>query len=435
MYFLLLYVILYFNNLILHNFSFVRAIIGKNNGGKFMAAIYLSPIYILLNLYILRWAYLWMGSCHSILQTMAFRIIFALIYILLSTSLLTGFLIKKPRFLHRLLKITGNYFLGIFLYTLIVILAADFGRLLFKYVFHVSWIHSKTAFTIIGGICVLLIFLLSVRGIFHSKYIRVTSYNVDINKTVPDRDSLKIVLLADTHFGYNAGVLRAKELVRKINKQQPDLVCIAGDIFDNDYDAIKSPDKIEKILRGIKSTYGVYACQGNHDLSEEILAGFTFKHKGDNLSDLNDPRMKNFLSNSNIHLLEDTSVLIDHAFYIIGRKDPSVCEKLHETRKTPAQLTENLNRSKPIIALDHQPKELQELADAGVDLDLSGHTHNGQTFPGNFSIKLMWENPCGLLKKENMTNITTSGAGVWGPAMRLGTDSEICTLNIEFQKH
>lgn len=64
--------------------------------------------------------------------------------------------------------------------------------------------------------------------------------------------------------------------------------------------------------------------------------------------------------------------------------------------------------------IDHQPKELQELADAGVDLDLCGHTHNGQTFPGNFTIKLMWENPCGLLSKDNMTNITTSGAGVWG---------------------
>lgn len=398
-----------------------------------MIAIYLSPIYLLLNLYILRWAYLWMGTCHSILRTLGFRLIFAVIYVLLSTSLLTGFLIKNPKSLHRILKITGNYFLGIFLYTLIIILLADFGRILLKYVFHASWIHSRTAFTVAGAICALLILLLSACGIFHAKYIKTTSYDVIINKTIPERTSMKVVLLADTHFGYNAGVLHARELVRKINKQKPDLVCIAGDIFDNEYDAIRNPEKLEKTLRGIKSTYGVYACWGNHDLNEEILAGFTFKHKDGDLSDIKDPRMKKFLKDSNIHILEDESVLINDQFYVIGRKDASLTEKIHETRKAPAQLTEKLDRDKPIIMIDHQPKELQELADAGVDLDLCGHTHNGQTFPGNFTIKLMWENPCGLLSKDNMTNITTSGAGVWGPAMRIGTDSEICSINIQLK--
>lgn len=399
-----------------------------------MIAIYLSPIYLLLNLYILRWAYLWMGTCHSILRTLGFRLIFAVIYVLLSTSLLTGFLIKNPKSLHRMLKITGNYFLGIFLYTLVIILLADFGRILLKYVFHASWIHSRTAFTVAGAICALLILLLSACGIFHAKYIKTTSYDVIINKTIPERTSMKVVLLADTHFGYNAGVLHARELVRKINKQKPDLVCIAGDIFDNEYDAIRNPEKLAKTLRGIKSTYGVYACWGNHDLNEEILAGFTFKHKDGDLSDIKDPRMKKFLKDSNIHILEDESVLINDQFYVIGRKDASLTEKIHETRKAPAQLTEKLDRDKPIIMIDHQPKELQELADAGVDLDLCGHTHNGQTFPGNFTIKLMWENPCGLLSKDNMTNITTSGSGVWGPAMRIGTDSEICSINIQLKK-
>ena len=399
-----------------------------------MIAIYLSPIYLLLNLYILRWAYLWMGTCHSILRTLGFRLIFAVIYVLLSTSLLTGFLIKNPKSLHRMLKITGNYFLGIFLYTLVIILLADFGRVLLKYVFHASWIHSRTAFTVAGAICALLILLLSACGIFHAKYIKTTSYDAIINKTIPERTSMKVVLLADTHFGYNAGVLHARELVRKINKQKPDLVCIAGDIFDNEYDAIRNPEKLEKTLRGIKSTYGVYACWGNHDLNEEILAGFTFKHKDGDLSDIKDLRMKKFLEDSNIHILEDESVLINDQFYVIGRKDASLTEKIDETRKAPAQLTEKLDRDKPIIMIDHQPKELQELADAGVDLDLCGHTHDGQTFPGNFTIKLMWENPCGLLIKDNMTNITTSGAGVWGPAMRIGTDSEICSINIQLKK-
>ena len=314
-----------------------------------MIAIYLSPIYLLLNLYILRWAYLWMGTCHSILRTLGFRLIFAVIYVLLSTSLLTGFLIKNPKSLHRMLKITGNYFLGIFLYTLVIILLADFGRILLKYVFHASWIHSRTAFTVAGAICALLILLLSACGIFHAKYIKTTSYDVIINKTIPERTSMKVVLLADTHFGYNAGVLHARELVRKINKQKPDLVCIAGDIFDNEYDAIRNPEKLEKTLRGIKSTYGVYACWGNHDLNEEILAGFTFKHKDGDLSDIKDPRMKKFLEDSNIHILEDESVLINDQFYESDAKMPPSQKRLMKLEKSPPSLPKNWTGTNPLL--------------------------------------------------------------------------------------
>lgn len=399
-----------------------------------MLAIYLAPVYILLNLYVLRWSYLWIGNCHHLFQSTVFRVILAIVYFLISTTPLTGFLIKKPASLHRILKVTSNYFLGIFMYILMIVLSADIIRLILKYVFHASWIHSRVAFAIAGAICIFSVLLISIRGIYHAKHINVTPYEVTVDKSAGELDSLKIVLIADTHFGYNAGTIHAKEIVKKINKQNPDLVCIAGDIFDNEYEAIHKPEKVKKILRKINSRYGVYACWGNHDLNEEILAGFTFKHKDGDLSDIKDPRMKKFLEDSNIHILEDESVLINDQFYVIGRKDASLTEKIHETRKAPAQLTEKLDRDKPIIMIDHQPKELQELADAGVDLDLCGHTHNGQTFPGNFTIKLMWENPCGLLSKDNMTNITTSGAGVWGPAMRIGTDSEICSINIQLKK-
>ena len=395
-----------------------------------MLAIYLAPLYVLINLYLLRWMYLWMGSCHSILRTLAFRIVFAVAYTLVSTSLLSGFLIKKPAWLHRILKIIGNYLLGIFLYILMIILVADIGRLLFKYVFHFSWIRSPLAFTLTGAVCSILIITISIFGIFHAKKIKVSSYNVTVDKTVPDTDSLKIVLLADTHFGYNAGAIHAQEIVNTINHQNPDLVCIAGDIFDNEFDAIREPEEIEKILQTIHSRYGVYACWGNHDLNEPILAGFTFNQ---NANDISDPRMKEFLQKSNIHLLEDESVLINNKFYIVGRKDASLSEKVGEIRQTPKQLTSSIDKTKPVIFIDHQPKELQELADAGADLDLCGHTHDGQTFPGNITVRFLWENPCGYLKKDNMHNIVTSGAGVWGPAMRIGTDSEICVINVSFQ--
>ena len=397
-----------------------------------MLAIFLAPIYILLNIYVLRWGYLWIGNCHHLFQSRIFRIILTVIYTLIALTPLTGFLIRKPAFLHRILKITSNYFLGIFMYILMVLFSIDIVRLILKYAVHASWIQSRIVFAAVGACCICIVIIISFSGIYHAKHIKVTPYKITVDKSAPDMDSLKIVLLADTHFGYNSGAVHAQEIVDKINEQNPDLVCIAGDIFDNEYDAVREPEKISEILRTIRSKYGVYACWGNHDLNEPILAGFTFKHKKEDSKQLKDPRMKRFLPNSNIQLLEDEAVLIDNSFYVVGRKDASLIEKIEEKRKTPAQLTQKLDKDKTIIVIDHQPKELQDIADAGVDLDLCGHTHDGQTFPGNFTVKFLWENPCGYLQKGSMHNIVTSGSGVWGPAMRVGTDSEICTINLIF---
>ena len=91
-----------------------------------------------------------------------------------------------------------------------------------------------------------------------------------------------------------------------------------------------------------------------------------------------------------------------------------------------------MDLTKPVLVIDHEPRELQELADAGVDVDLCGHTHDGQLFPGNLLSGLMWENSCGYLQKDSMHNIVTSGVGVFGPDMRVGTNAEICDIRIHF---
>ena len=400
-----------------------------------MILLIIIPVYISLNLYILHRVHKWLTACSERFHSRKFAVPYIVIYSLLALSLLFAFLLPSSE-LQVLVKRISNYWLGTFAYILIFIAVADILRLVLKKIpgkIH-DFFFSKVGYVFVGILLTALIGGISAYGIVHSNIVKVKPYEVTIRKNCGDNRDLKVVLVADLHLGYSVGNGQMQRMVKKINDQNADLVVFAGDIFDNEYDAIRNPEKLEKTLRGIKSTYGVYACWGNHDLNEEILAGFTFKHKDGDLSNIKDPRMKKFLEDSNIHILEDESVLINDQFYVIGRKDASLTEKIHETRKAPAQLTEKLDRDKPIIMIDHQPKELQELADAGVDLDLCGHTHNGQTFPGNFTIKLMWENPCGLLSKDNMTNITTSGAGVWGPAMRIGTDSEICSINIQLKK-
>ena len=395
-----------------------------------MLAIFLAPVYILANVFTAYWLLRWMKEVHPLFRHPAVLGVILVLYAFFALSLLTSFLIKRDP-VHRILKVISNCWLGMYLYFLGFTAILVLLRFIFAHtVLTKTWLYSPMGLKAVGLGAILFVTGMCIYGMVHAVHIYTTRYEVPSKKDA----HLKIALVADLHLGYSIGSHQMEEMVEKINAEEPDVVVIAGDIFDNEYDAIRNPEKLEKTLRGIKSTYGVYACWGNHDLNEEILAGFTFKHKDGDLSDIKDPRMKKFLEDSNIHILEDESVLINDQFYVIGRKDASLTEKIHETRKAPAQLTEKLDRDKPIIMIDHQPKELQELADAGVDLDLCGHTHNGQTFPGNFTIKLMWENPCGLLSKDNMTNITTSGAGVWGPAMRIGTDSEICSINIQLKK-
>ena len=395
-----------------------------------MTAFLLAPFYILVNVYVVRWMIRWMGACSHIFQSAVFRAVFIIFYILIASSLLTGFLINKPEFLHRILKNTGNYFLGTFLYIILVIVVVDLVRLILKYVFHARFLEFRSTFVITGFVCMALIILISVYGILHVGTIKVTPYEVTVNKKVKDMDSLKIVLLADTHFGYSINCRHAQKMVEKINAQDPDIVCIAGDIFDNDYDAISDPEGVCNALKSIKSRYGVYACWGNHDLDEPILAGFTF---GGKKKDQADPRMEQLLRDANIHLLTDEAELIDDKFYVVGRNDSSRTHKLVGQRLSPAQLTKDLDLDKPIIFIDHQPKQLQETADAGADLDLCGHTHDGQIFPGNLFIHLFWENSFGYLKKDKMHNIVTSGVGVWGPDMRVGTNCEICPITVHFQ--
>lgn len=395
-----------------------------------MTAFLLAPFYILVNVYVVRWMIRWMGACSHIFQSAVFRAVFIIFYILIASSLLTGFLINKPEFLHRILKNTGNYFLGTFLYIILVIVVVDLVRLILKYVFHVRFLEFRSTFVITGFVCMALIILISVYGILHVGTIKVTPYEVTVNKKVKDMDSLKIVLLADTHFGYSINCRHAQKMVEKINAQDPDIVCIAGDIFDNDYDAISDPEGVCNALKSIKSRYGVYACWGNHDLDEPILAGFTF---GGKKKDQADPRMEQLLRDANIHLLTDEAELIDDKFYVVGRNDSSRTHKLGGQRLSPAQLTKDLDLDKPVIFIDHQPKQLQETADAGADLDLCGHTHDGQIFPGNLFIHLFWENSFGYLKKDKMHNIVTSGVGVWGPDMRVGTNCEICPITVHFQ--
>ncbi len=394
-----------------------------------MIAITLAPVYILVNYYVVRWLIKWVECCSEIFKKRLVRYLIVGIYIFFASSFIVGFFLP-----FRSIKIVGNYWLGVVQYILLFVIWFDLIRIiLLKWkLINEKIIHARKTFILVGILCFLVVGAFSTYGVIHAKKIVVNSYQVQIDKKVDKFSNLKVALVSDLHFGYNSSLSHVKKMVKLINESDPDVVVIAGDIFDNSYEAIYKPDKIIQEIKKIKTKYGVYAVYGNHDIDEKILAGFTFSWKKN--KNLNDPRMTSFLEKANVKLLRDESLLIDDSFYLVGRIDYHKYGMEVEKRKTIEELVSSFDKSKPIILIDHEPYELEEIAKAGVDLDLSGHTHNGQMFPSNVFIKFIWKNPYGLLKVDNMYSAVTSGVGVYGPNMRVGTTAEVMVLDLSFKK-
>ena len=112
--------------------------------------------------------------------------------------------------------------------------------------------------------------------------------------------------------------------------------------------------------------------------------------------------------------MQDEAVLIDNLFYLAGRKDYSRAKKVDNGRLTPAELLGSLDQTKPIFVIDHQPRDYQALDEAGADIDFSGHTHDGQLFPGNLVTALIWDNSYGYQKEGGLHTFVTSGVGCLG---------------------
>lgn len=398
-----------------------------------MIALLLAPVYLVLNAYLARWLVRWMAACtHWFRNKWAVGCIMVF-YAFVSLSPLTGFLVTQGP-AHRFLKLLGNYWLGTLAYSLLTVLALDAARLIWKHTkrgargLH----HPRRVFAALGGLAILFVAGISAWGILHAQSVVLREEAVTVHKAcaVAQGGELRIALVSDLHLGYNVGAAQVQRVVEKINEAQPDVVVLAGDVFDNEYAAVREPDKIAALLRGIHSRFGVYACWGNHDVSEQLLAGFSFAAADPGAED---DAFRAFFRQAGVRLLEDESVLVGDAFYLVGRQDPQRQKKLGGERLSPAQLLAGLDMDKPVFVIDHQPRQLEELAAAGADLDLSGHTHNGQLFPGNILIRLFWKNPAGILQVGSMTSCVTQGAGVWGPAMRVGTDSEVMLLRVQFE--
>ncbi|MDR4040531.1 MAG: metallophosphoesterase [Ruminococcus sp.] len=394
-----------------------------------MIFLFLLPFYLGVSSYMMFRFFYWMKHCNHRFNWLRFKVPFAVVYLFMALSPVIAFLLPKSAVAIVIRRIS-TYWIGIMLYSLLYVVLFDLLRLIAKHTkLKNTLLFSRGSVISIGSVVVACAVATCLYGIFNARNIKVNEYSVTVNKSCGSDKHLKAVLVADLHMGYAIGVDHITNMVEKINQQDADIVIIAGDIFDNSYDGMDDPEGIKAQLKSIKSKYGVYAVYGNHDIDKKILMGFTFDWGG---KQLHNEKMTNFMKECNIKLINDESVLINDEFYLVGRRDTDKPGTEDGTRAEISELTKDLDKTKPIFVLSHEPDELQKTADAGADIDFSGHTHDGQLFPGNLTIGLFWENPCGMIKKDNMYSIVTSGVGVYGTFMRVGTDAEICSVDIDF---
>lgn len=218
------------------------------------------------------------------------------------------------------------------------------------------------------------------------------------------RDSLTIVMASDLHLGYHNGRKELARWVDLINREKPDLVLIGGDIIDISVRPLFEEGMASEFRR---INAPVYACFGNH----EYYAGIA--------------EAERFYADAGIHLLRD-SVATACGLTLIGRDDRS-----NPRRESLGRLMRGADTSRFLLLLDHQPYRLEQAERAGIDFQFSGHTHNGQVWPGPLVVGRLYECAFGQYQKGTTCYYVSSGMGIWGGKFRIGTRSEYVVMRLK----
>lgn len=224
---------------------------------------------------------------------------------------------------------------------------------------------------------------------------------------------LRIVALSDLHLGRLTSDAFLSDVVDLIEPLSPDVVLFVGDILEWDFHPSEA-QAAAAVLERLKPRFGIWGVMGNHEF---------FGGKG--------KRNKALLNQIGIRMLDDQWALIGEnpgeKVLLIGRRDYSW------GRKPLQEVISNVpeeDRGALKILLDHQPVNLAAAEKAGVFLQLSGHTHNGQFFPVNFIVPFLFENTYGHYKRGQTHYWVTSGAGAWGPKIRTSGRPEIVLIDL-----
>jgi predicted MPP superfamily phosphohydrolase len=316
---------------------------------------------------------------------------------------------ENSRFTLPFLKI-GFYTMPYMLYLFILVLIFDLF-LLFHLIF--NWLPSgflkRDKFRKYGALtCIVLPSLVVIYGIFNFNRIQLSEYNIEIPARSSSIQQLKIAFASDFHIGDLTRLSFIERFIDKMNHVQPDLILFGGDMLEGDRDELKTV-KIEALFRNLRAQYGIYGVYGNHEHHQEYSSVSFFDQAG-------------------ITILQDTFLLVDSSFYLVGRNDSR-----NGNRDNIENLTHLLKKDFPVLLIDHRPTDLEAVRQTHVDLQLSGHTHHGQLFPFNLITSKIYELSWGHQKIADTHFFVSSGIQLWGPPVRTIGKSEIMVIKIRFR--
>lgn len=307
----------------------------------------------------------------------------------------------------------GSWWLGAMVYLTLLFLLVDIlrginGLFNLSETIRFSWGSDKGKLAV--GIVYVISAIILVGGFLSAKIPTVKRVSFEINKPVPETKQ-KVVLVSDIHLGMMISNGKLDKMVQLVNNENADLVLLAGDVFDEDLGPVIQ-NNMGDLLKNLRAKQGVFAVLGNH----EFYGNATAAHK--------------YLENHNITVLRDSVAVLPNGIAIAGREDITAERMYGKPRKTLSELLKNVDTKNPVFVLDHQPYNLAEVANHNVDLQVSGHTHNGQMWPFNYITSAMFEISKGYGKIKDTHFYVSSGYGTWGPPIRTNSRSEIVVMEI-----
>ena len=310
----------------------------------------------------------------------------------------------------------GSFWFAFLLYFVLILFLIDLTRLIDNFISFLPVSLSEPTDLMklyLGTGVTVLVLLITATGFINRTNFKVKTLELTLQKRNSTLTELNIVMFSDLHLSPINDEAFLNKIVGKVNSLNSDIILLPGDIVDDKAEILKR-NGIGPGLQNLKSKYGVFSCTGNHEFINGVEGSV------------------NFAKEFGITVLRDGFIKIENLFYIIGREDVSKGNFTKEKRKQLKDIVSEINDNLPLILLDHTPVRLNEAVENGIDLQLSGHTHNGQMFPLNFITNLIYKVSWGYLKKGETQFYVSSGVGSWGPPVKLASDAEIVNLKIKF---
>ena len=399
---------------------------------------FVIPIYLFLNLVVLWCLNRWLARAIPFMADHRLMSVpVSLVYLLLMCIPILGVVLQDSD-LRFFCIAFGNLFMGAIAFFGIALLLVPCLMRLFLLLFKKGEGREDRKQIATGKKAAWAVLLLSAAFSFGMNYygmknaedITVKKYSIRMKKNAGGVKTLKIMLLGDLHMSVNSNPEMYERMVKMVNREKPDIIFTVGDFFTSTYKGLDHPEKYIAALRKMKAPMGNYAVYGNHDVNEPLLVGFPLVKDEDAVRS---PEMVDFLMKSGFTMLNDQVISIaGSSIQLAGRLDGERSGDGKSKRKKASVLLKEIDREKPLIVLEHEPWEFQELRKAGADLVLSGHTHNGQIFPGNIIVKFFNENGYGYKRVDGLQTLVTGGVGYYGPPLRIGTHSEITVIDLNF---